>query len=686
MTQNKSRLAIDVGGTFIDFVYFDSELGTLEIEKQPSIASELPSRIMIGIEELDVDLQELGMIIHGSTTVINTILQEKGARIAVITTAGFRDVLQLGRGARPEVFNLQYKPQTPLVERYLRFEVPERMAANGEIVTALDETMSRNQVRKMKDLEIDGIAVCLLNSFANPAHEIQLQQIINDELPNVSVSISSDVTREFREFERTSTVVMNTYVKPRMSSYLAELDAKLTGKGFNGNFTVMQSTGGMLSRQEAERLPIRTLESGPAGGVIGAVTLARQLGIPNLIASDVGGTSFDVSLILDGDPVEKSQTIVNRRPVLQPTIDIESVGAGGGSIAWVDDAGGFYVGPMSAEADPGPVCFGRGGTEPTVTDAHLVLGRINPDNFWGNRMKMDVGAARKAIEEKICGPLGLSLEKAAYGITHLADINMINAIRVITLERGHDPRDLTLLSYGGGGGLFAAALLEELELRGVVIPQNPAVFSAWGILNADYREDTVRTSVYGLSNLTPEKFFDMYDTLAKECLEKLSEAGIQTKNAIISQSADMRYENQEHTVTVPIPSREQLRDGFDALNSAFDGAHERMYGHSSVGMPTELVTARVAATVPAQSPPIPNIEEWTKGESNALLGQRMTYFESASDYVECPFYDRTLLRSDELIAGPAIIEEWNSTVVVRPHQQLRVDEYGNLHITRESDR
>ncbi|MEM7028502.1 MAG: hydantoinase/oxoprolinase family protein [Chloroflexota bacterium] len=674
------RLAIDVGGTFIDMVLLDEATGVVTTEKEPSVIGAGTDNIFRGVERLGVSVNDLEMIIHGSTVVINTILQERGAKIGVITTQGFRDVLQLGRGSRPEVYNLLYKPQKPLVPRHLRFDVPERMGHKGDVVTPLDEAATIEAIKKLQARGAEGIAVCFLHSYSNPIHERRVRDLINEIYPEAYVSISSDITGEWREFERTSTVAMNAYVMPRMSAYVGDLEDRLQETKFDGVLNIIQSTGGMVAAEEARRLPIRTLESGPAGGIMGAVALGEKIGQPNLIASDVGGTSFDVGLILEGKPSEKSQTYVNKRPVLQPTIDIISVGAGGGSIAWIDEAGAFRVGPMSAEADPGPVCYGKGGTEPTVTDAHLVLGRINPNNFLGHRMAMDIEGAKKAIQGKIAEPLGLSVEEAAHGITRLADVSMINAIRHVTIERGLDPRDFALLCYGGGGGLFAAPLADELQIKQAIIPNNPAVFSAWGILNSDYREDAVLTSVEDMADMTVEKLLDRFASLSQSCLDKMSNNGLPAENATLARFADLRYDGQEHTVTVPLPNDDELhKNGLQMLIDRFDEYHERAYSYATPGTPTQLVNIRVTATVEASKPAFTEVVAGSGDGGVAQKESRQVYF-AETGYVNCAIYDRAKLGAGDHLPGPAIIEEWNSTIIMQPNQHLEVDTYGNLII------
>ena len=680
MPKGGKRLAIDVGGTFVDFVLLDETTGEITIEKEPSLHESLPDRIFNGIERLKADVADLDLISHGSTTVINTILQERGALLGLITTKGFRDVLELGRGNRPQVYNLLYKPPKPLIPRFLRFEVPERLDHQGGVLLPLDEEAVRQVAQQLKSRGVEGIAICFLHSYANPQHERRAREICREVLPGVKVAISSDITGEFREFERTSTVVLNTYVMPRMASYLLELEDRLKGAGFNGGLNIMQSTGGMMSSRLARAIPIRTLESGPAGGVIGAVGAGKQLGQSNLIAADVGGTSFDVTLIPDGRPLEKAETVVNRRPVLQATLDIVSVGAGGGSIAWIDDEGSFRVGPQSAEADPGPVCFGQGGTEPTVTDAHLVLGTINPFFFLGERFEMHVDAARQAIQEKIAKPLRLSLEEAAYGITRLADTNMINAIRQVSVERGYDPRDFALFCYGGGGGLFAASLARELDIPQAIIPPNPAVFSAWGILTSDIREDAVRTWVRSTGDLELAELIADVGQLAKSALAQLRDIGMKDDNVQYLRAADMRYEGQEHTVRVPLPSdNELLEDGLGLLQKRFDELHEKAYAHASPGTPTEIVNLRCSAIITLKKPRLTRISSASGDPGRAIKERREVHF--ATDRVKaCPIYDREKLGAGDRIEGPAVIEEWNSTTTVWPRQRAQVDTYGNIVI------
>lgn len=672
-----NRLAIDVGGTFVDFVYFDEASNEIIIEKVPS-SGQLEERFFEGIDLLKLSLSDLQMIIHGSTLVINTIVQEKGARIGLITTQGFRDVLELGRGNRLEIYNLLYKPPPPLVPRYLRYEVPERMNWKGEVLEPLDEERARQQVIQLKEKGVEGIAICFLHAYVNPAHELRMAEIAIEVFPEAYVGISSNITREWREFERTSTTVLNVYTMPKMGAYLSELNHGLRGRDYRGSFNIMQSSGGMTSSTAAQERPIRSLESGPAGGVIGATAIGAKLDHANLVSADVGGTTFDVSLIIQGRPLKKSETQVNGRPVLQPTIDIVSIGAGGGSIAWLDEEGGLRIGPKSAEADPGPACYGLGGEEPTVTDAQVVLGYLDPNYYLGQRMVLDRSAAEMAVQSKVADPLGISLIEAALGIVHLTIMNMTNAIRNITIERGHDPREFSLFCYGGGGGLFAGALLRELEMAQAIIPLNPATFSAWGLLNSDFREDLTRTSIVPLSNLTTDELKRRLATLESEARDRLKVNGISASEIVIEHYAELRYLGQEHTVRVPIQEDDLAASELSSLIGRFHDSHERAYAHSLPAKPVELVSLRLSAIGMTQKPKVGEHSPMNKGPGQALKASRKVYIAGDANPVDCPVYDREKLVLGERVRGPAIVEEWTSTALIPPGQQLEVDRYGNL--------
>lgn len=670
------RLAIDVGGTFIDFVCQDEGTGEVRTEKVRA-AGELSDRLLEGIAALDIDAASLGTIVHGSTMVLNSIVQERGAKVGLITTRGFRDVLELGRGNRAEIYNLFYKPPTPIVPRYLRAEVAERMSAQGTVVETLDEAELVAKAQGLIAQGVESIAVCLLNAYVNPAHERRAAQLLRETFPDLFISISSDVVRERREFERTSTTVLNSFTQPKLSRYLEKLGRKLSEAGHRGALTVMQSTGGITSTAIARAAPVRAVQSGPAGGVIGARRLSEIVGEKNFVIADLGGTTFDVSLIHDGRYFERSDVTINGRPILQPSIDIVSIGAGGGSIIAIDAEGGLKVGPESAQAEPGPVCYGFGGEQVTLTDALVTLGYFDPRTYMAGRIKLDIPAAADAIERTIAGKLGLSMEKAASGVVRLATINMAYAIRQITIERGFDPRDFSMLCIGGGSGLFAGGLLDELDFKSVTVPRNPAVFSAWGLLNADYREDLSLSyqslvEAAALSGIV-ETFAGM-ESQAREALRST-----QVDNVRIERFCEMRYLGQAHTVRVAMLQNdlEAGGRGIAALRERFEADYARAYGHILNDTPLELTALRLAAIGETEKPEM-DVMAASDAREPSQTGNRSILLGSEAQAFDFAVHDRGRLCPGDRIMGPAIIEEWNSTIVANPGQQVTVDAYGNL--------
>jgi N-methylhydantoinase A len=672
------RVAVDVGGTFIDFALLNERTGELVIEKQPATPSTIVQEFLAGLGRLPVALEDVERLFHGTTVGINAVLQERGARVGLVTTMGFRDVLEIGRGSRPEIYNVLYLPPRPLVPRYLRREVPERMKADGSVLVRLDLEALDREVAYLVAEEVEAVAICFLHAYANPEHEREAAAHVRSRHPALSVTASHEVATEWREFERTSTTVLNAYIQPLMGRYLNDLGGSLTGSGYSRPLALMQSNGGVISAERASERPIRTLESGPAGGVIGAQALAKTLGFPNVVCADVGGTSFDVALIEDGRILETTETEVGRRPVVGPIIDIVSIGAGGGSIAWIDDLGGVQVGPQSAGAEPGPACFGRGGTEPTVTDCHLLLGRLDSENFLGSRMKLDVEAAERALRTRVAEPTGLDLEAAADGVLSIAETNMVFAIRAVTVERGLDPREFVIFSYGGGGGLFAAAVAEELEVPTVVIPRAPANFSAWGILTSDYREDAALTHVEPLEPAVASSATARLDALANAAVGELRRYGFGEGDVELLHRVDVRYAGQDHTITVPVDAGWlDDRDAFLAgVRERFVAAHTQLYGHGTLDPPLELVTSRARAVGRVATPPVAAVDG--QARLAAPRAQREVYFRGVGR-VETPVYDRQSFSSAD---GPAIVEEWTTTIVVPPGWAARADRLGNLSLDR----
>lgn len=670
------RTAVDVGGTFIDFVLLDEETGSIRIEKISSISDSLPDQFIKGLQAFNVDFGSIDRIFHGMTVGVNALIQERGARVGLLTTKGFRDVLEMGRGGRQPVYDFVQAATPPIVARYLRSEIRERANFKGEILHPIDLEDVDREADYLISKGVDAIAVAFLHAYANPSHEIACRQRILARHPHVMVSLSHEIAAEWREYERTSTTVLNAFILPTVKTYLDQVQAKLKEAGYVKPLAIMQSNGGVADADIAAAKPIRTLMSGPAGGVIGAKFLCEKLGYSNVICTDVGGTTYDIAVIEDGKILERGQTRIAGRPILGSLIDVVSIGAGGGSIAWLDHRNALQVGPQSAGAFPGPVCFGRGGAEPTTTDAHLVLGRLDPDYFLGGRMKLDAEAAREAIRTKIADPLGISLEEAAQGIVLITETNMANAIRNKSVERGLDLRDFVTLAYGGGGGLFACAVADELDVTRVIIPSAPANFSAWGILTSDYVEDESRTKVVPFDQDHIGTILTDFDELSDRVLRAIGSYGFDSTDIVQQRRIDLRYQNQEFTITVEL--KPEWLDGEAVLRGArerFVAEHNRLYGHGDANGPIEQVSVRCRAIGRVRPPEISRKPCPTEVEP---ARSRSVYFQQAGGFVPTAIMARNSLAPGEEVAGPAIIDEWTTTTLVPPGWNCLCDEYGNL--------
>jgi len=674
-------VAIDVGGTFIDIVMLDPANGTLTVEKQPSTPGRLPSEVLEGLHRLPVGPDEFETIVHGSTVAINALVQERGAKVGLLTTRNFRDVLEIGRGSRPEIDNWLYVPPSPLVPRNLRVEVDERVAADGSIVTALSPDSVVSAAGDLVRSGVESIAICFINSYANPTHEQTAMELIEEAFPGIPVTASCDVSTEWKEFERTYTTVINAYIRPVFAAYLDTLVSGLGDAGYSSELPVMQSNGGVIAASRATDLPVRTVQSGPAGGVIGAQEVLRKLGLGDAICADVGGTTFDVALIESGKVVERTEVEIGGRPILSPTIDIVSIGAGGGSIAWIDDAGALRVGPQSAGALPGPACFGRGGTLPTVTDCQIILGRLDAQTYLGSRMSLDVAAARDAVEREIARPLGMDVEAAALGVLTLAENNMAGAIHDVVIGHAVDPRDFVILAYGGGGGQFATAIADEVGAAGVVVPHAPGVFSAWGILGADFREDAARTAIRVLDNEATKYVVSDLAELRLRTTRVLASFGLAEDTFTLEHRADMRFIGQEYTLSIPIEKEwlddQQQHELVGRMRHAFATTHRSVYGHGHEDDPIEVVTVRCRGIRPTDQKPWHPEPPSTHGVPS---GSRPVCFD-AEGFVATDIYQRDELGVDQLVGGPAVIDEWNFSLLVPPLWQARVLAGGELHLT-----
>ncbi|MEU8340877.1 hydantoinase/oxoprolinase family protein [Spirillospora sp. NPDC048832] len=674
------RAAIDIGGTFTDVVAYDDVKGTLMLGKALSTPHDLIDGVFGGLGAAGVPVPDLDFAIHGSTVVVNALIERKGARTALLTTAGFRDVYEIGRINRPDAFNLAFTRHRPLIPREMIFEVPERTRAGGGIARELDEPRTRAIARRLAALGVEAVAVVLLHAYRNPAHEIRVGEILRDELPGAYVTLSHEISREYREFERTSTVVANAFVGPLVSDYLGRLEDRLRAGGSGAPLAVMQSNGGVSDVATASGQCVQMLESGPAGGVVGTIALCEALGRREAIAFDMGGTTAKSAVIRDLTfPMASDYFLggyATGLPIRVPCLDIVEVGTGGGSVAWLDEAGGVHVGPRSVGADPGPACYGRGGTEPTITDASVVLGHLAPSGALAGGLRLDGDAAHRAVGG-LADRLGMDPVATAAGIIAIGAASMANSVRAVTTERGLDPRDFTLVAYGGNGPLHVSQVARELSVRRVVVPQVPALFSALGMLMADQRHDVVQTGVRTLGDTTAEEIEEAYRTLEDECERALAAGSLRFGGVEFLRAADMRYVGQEHTVTVDLPSG-TIRTIGD-LKRAFDIAHERRYSHSAPGEPAQIVSLRVSAVGRLRKPDLTKIEEG--GESppaDARTGTRDIVFAPAGGAVAVPVLARAALRAGNRVTGPAAIEEPTATTLLHPGDRADVDGYGNL--------
>ena len=678
------RLAADVGGTFTDVAAFNETTGELQLGKTLTTPSRLVSGIENGVARTSARFEAARLFLHGTTVAINTILERSGARCALLTTQGFRDIYEIGRVNRPESYNLFFKRHVPLIDRDLRFEIHERIDAQGAVLIKLDEAEVRNVVAAAVARGVEAIAILFLHSYRNPAHEQRVKEIIEQEFPRLFVSASHELSQEYREFERTSTAAANAYVGPRVRHYLSEMETHLDAAGFGGTFLIVQSTGGLFDVADARRSCIRMLESGPAAGVIGTKALCDSIGMRNAIAFDMGGTTAKAGVIYNGDVLMTGSSLIGGYatglPIQMPMIDIQEVGTGGGSIARVELGNALRVGPESAGAQPGPVCYGLGGKEPTITDANLVLGRLGIDRFLGGEMRLDIEAAIQALRERIVVPLDLDPVEAAEGILRIATTKMAHVVRWVTTERGLDAADFALVAYGGAGPLHAAMVARELQIGTVVIPRAPGHFSAYGMLVADLRRDFVNTWFTPLAEASFPVMEALFAEMEARGRETVTRGQAALAGTSVRRSLDMRYVGQEHAVTVDLPLELFQTQDRDGIKSRFDAVHQTRYGFSVASEKAEIVSLRSAIVGEMRKPPFEHIAQGgPQPQPEAFRGTRPVYFAGAG-FVDTPTYDRSVLKAGNRIAGPALIEEHASTTVMHPGDSLEVDAFGDLVI------
>ena len=679
------RMAADIGGTFTDIAAFDETTGKLQLGKALSTPSHLVEGINAGVEKAGAQYAETGLFLHGSTIAVNTILERTGARTALVTTEGFRDIYEIGRINRPDSYNLFFQKHEPLVERALRFEVTERMYADGEVCIELDEASVDRVADKLAKLDIDATAILLLHCYRNPSHEIRVKEMLQARFPGMFVSASHELSQEYREFERCSTVVANAYIGPKVNSYIQEILDQLKNSGFDGAFMVVQSTGGLYDAAQAQQHCIRMLESGPAAGVIGTKALCDAIGIKNAIAFDMGGTTAKAGVIYKGEPLTTGAALLGgyekALPVQIAMMDIFEVGTGGGSIARVGDEGGLHVGPQSAGAEPGPACYGLGGTLPTVTDANLLLGRLGADRFLGGEMALDETAASDALRNEVAGKLEMDPTAAADGVLRIAVTSMSHAVKGVTTERGLDAGDFTLVAYGGAGPLHASAVAGELGIRKVIIPRVPGVFSAFGMLFSDLRYDFVRTWFTRLDDAPFDQIEKVYAELEAEGRRSIANTSVNPGEITVARAADMRYVGQEHAVTVDLPISVFEKRDREAIKQHFDEMHELRYGTCAPLEQAEIVSLRTTVTGMMAKP---TLEKIANGDASppdaASTGARSAYFRKIGAFAETPTYARDALLAGNRISGPAMIEEHASTTILLPGDEMEVDSFGNLLI------
>ena len=698
MTQTPNRrfaLGVDIGGTFTDAVIIESD-GTVHIGKGIST----PDAFERGIFEiLDPMLEELGLrpghcqaFVHGTTIATNAIIERKGAVTGLITTQGFRDVLELRRIRIPRLYDLTWRKPEPLVARYLREEVTERMTHDGHLHTPLDVDSVKQALARLRSRQVTSIAVCLINSYANSMHEEEVREIIRREAPGIDVSLSSDLLREMREYERTSTTVINAYIMPVVRRYVASLMNGLAARGYRSPLMIMQSNGGAMSAEVACDKPIHIIESGPAAGAIAAQRLAHRIGETNVVALDIGGTTAKASLIEAGQVAYSSEYELGGEfsrsgrlskgggyVLRAPTLDISEIGAGGGSIVWLDSGGALQVGPRSAGAQPGPACYGLGGTEPTLSDACLTLGYLGPPGLAGGAIALDPARAEAALREKVAGPLGMDLIDLSHGVYRIAVSNMTRAIRSVSTERGKDPRDFDLIAFGGNGGLFAGAIARELELPRVIVPPASGIFSAFGALYSDVEHHLTQTVLGRTDALDPAALEASWHTLEKQALNTLQREGYGAERCSLERLGELRYYSQTHELAVAWPAGPATRDSLQQLAAAFEAAHERAYGHRARDSMVELVNLHLVARGVPDTPRVPAVLRFAS-EHEVASGERNTYFGRDHGWLRTPVCARADFDSEPR-RGPVIVQEFDATILVPPEFVVVLDDYSNIVMT-----
>lgn len=683
------QIGVDTGGTHTDIVLLDRADGSFHTLKVPTTPEDLSIGILSGVtrilSEAGKNAPDRDVAFHyGTTLVTNIIVEEQDLPIGLLTTEGFRDVLAIGRAVRkPNIYDIHWRPQRPLVPRALRRGVTERIDYKGRVVTPLDEASAREQMRLLRERGAIAVAVCLMNAYANPAHEQRLAEIAAEELPGVPVTLSSDVIREFREYERTSTTVLNAFVLAPMIEHLTRLAGRLEADGVRRTPFIMRGNGGIMSFDLAKNLPAAVTHSGPVAGIVGGNALARASGVTNAVTFDMGGTSSDVALISDSVPFSTTRGKLAGYPVLLPMLDLVTIGAGGGSIAWVDNGGGLKVGPRSAGSVPGPACYGQGGGNPTVTDANLLCGRLNGDFFLNGDRVLRKDLAVKAMREKIADPLGMSVEEAALGVLAIAEAHMVNAIKLVSVQRGIDPRGYTLIGFGGAGPLHAVSLADAIGMNRVLIPAAPGNVSASGLLAAEVRHDMVRTRVQPIDGVDIPEMAEEFGDLVIDAAKVLRDQGVGPDDIEVLRAVDLRYRGQAYELTLPIPAGDLTVEVLSAMTVRFHDEHERVYGYRLDRHPIEIVNLRVTGTSRPPALPWPSFP--LSENAPAPVGMRRVLHESAATAADWPVYRFTEIPAGAGIEGPAIVEYPGSTCVILPGWTATWDAWRHAHIVKSDN-
>ncbi|WP_096390198.1 hydantoinase/oxoprolinase family protein [Halopenitus persicus] len=672
------RIGVDTGGTFTDVVLYDDGTNEIHTTKTPSTPPDFDRGVLNGIdkilEQTDTDPGDVSFLSHGTTVGTNAVLEGEIPNLGLITNEGLRDVLEIGDQTRPDLYDLQTDKPPELIPRYLRREVPGRVDSHGEVVDELEEEAVRTVVDELAGEDIESIVVSTLFSYLNPAHEERIGEIIESHEADLQYALSSSVHPEIREYERTITTVLNEAIKTTVEDYFGKLTEGIEQRGIDVPLNIIHSGGGIFTAEQATQRAVRTITSGPAAGAVATEKVSAQEGFENAIGMDMGGTSADVSLIRDGEIVRSTEGEINDLPIKTPMIDINTVGAGGGSIAWIDEGGILHVGPKSAGADPGPICYGQGGEQPTITDANLLLGRLNPANFLEGEMELIVEETRERFAETIADPLDQSVEEAALSVIEVANASIARRVHNVTVERGDDPSDFALIGFGGAGPLQTPAVAERMDMEDVIIPRSPGVFSARGILIADVRVDESHS--YRERRIDPTIIDDQVGALAAETHERFVQQGFTDEEIRIDRAIDMRYAGQSYELTVPVEDDPITAETIEAATNRFHEMHARLYGHAMEGEDVEVVTLRVTGHVPTA--PLTDVPETTATE--ALRDVRDVYFADRG-WLETDVYDRTALATGRTVEGPAILEESGATAIVPPDTEATVTEAGNVHIT-----